>query len=531
MSKKFLTVLLIVVLSISIIGCNNTKATTTVAKEINICESWGFDTGFSTVVVGESLGIFYYLSNFYDTLVIYEDGKIKPGLAKSWEIQGNDITFKLRDNVKFSDGEEFNANVVKLNFENIPKLLGERYLGAYGKVLTLLKEVEVVDNLTVKLRFTKPYYGLLYDLTMLRPMAMMSPNAFTKEGCSPKLLSSTMGTGPYMLQSFEENISYTFVKNPYYWGEQPDVEKFTIKVIPDNEAKALALRLGEVDIIIGDDKTSYNSFVDFREQPNFETKISNADIKTRYFILNSETEYFRDIRVRQAVSLAIDKSKICTYILNNIEEQTDNFLSKKLPYCNVDLEPKKLNINLAKKLLTEANWVDKDGDGIREQNGKKLAIKIVHRSGMGAEEDMVLAVANSLHEIGFEVKTEGLEMLTWYTSLAKGNFDIGYNETYGFPYDPYTTINNLGSNSADPATMRIMASSKNIDNMLKELLSCTNKDRITEIYNIVLKDIYDNYTSVPISFMKQLAIYNDKISDYVFFGQPFYIDIAGVKLK
>lgn len=501
-------------------------------KEITICESWGFETGFSSVVVGEDLGIFYYLGNFYETLVNYEDGEIVPGLAERWDIEGNDITFYLRKDVKFSDGTDFNAEVVKKNFEMIPKMLGEMYIGIFGKVLTILDEVEVIDEYTVKLKLTTPYYGVLQELAMLRPMAMMSPNAFDGDKASNMLFESTMGTGPYMLDDFVDGQAYTFVKNPYYWGEEPNVDRFTVKVIPDNSSKALALRSGEIDMIVGANKISYDTFNDFSNNSKYNTKISEADIKTRYFALNSDVEPFNNEQVRKAAAHALSKKEICDRLMYGIEAEADSLLSKSLPYCDIDLVGYDYNLDKAKFLLEEEGWVDSDGDGIREKDGSKLQATIVYRSGMGVEEDIVLSYATSLKQIGFDLSVSGVEMITWYTDLAQGNFTIGYQETYGLPYDPYSSMHNISSTSQDPAASYVTPKNAEIDAKVEELLSTSDNDEIQDIYNYILETVQQSFGSIPVSHTKELVIFNTKnISDYAFDGQPSNVVIANVTLN
>lgn len=535
MSKRYLMMLLGLMLLLIII-CNTTleanKTLLNKFNEINICESWGFETGFSSLVVGESLGISFYLANFYETLLNYEDGEITPGLAESWEINENNITFHLRKNVKFSDGVDFNAQVVKKNFEMIPKILGEMYVGMFGKVLTILDEVEVVAQYTVKLKLSQPYYGVLQDLTMLRPMAMMSPNAFTEDGASDQLFSATMGTGPYMLDSLIPGQSYTFVKNPFYWGEEADVDKFTIKVIPDNAAKALALRSGEIDLIMGANKITYDSFNEFSSDRNYGAKISAADIRTRYFVVNTARPPFDDEKVRLAVNYALDRQMMTKNLLYEIESIANTLLSPSLPYCDVELTAYEYDLAKAKSLLAEAGWIDRDGDGIREKDGEKLTGNIIYRSGMGVEEELVLTYVFTLKKIGFDLSISGLDMMTWYTDLARGNFVVGYNETYGIPYDPYSTINNLSITGNEGMTQQILLHNPEVEAKIAELLTISDETRIQEIYSFILKTVHNNLAAIPISYMKELVIYNNKkIADYHFNGQPSNVDIAGVIIK
>ena len=123
-------------------------------------------------------------------------------------------------------------------------------IAQYGKIGVLTESIEVIDDYTFALYLTTPYYGVLSDLAMCNPMGIVSPNAFNEDlTTKEELMTQTMGTGPYMYAGDGDGTSYTFVRNPNYWGEEPDVDEFTVKVIADPESAVLALQSGEVDLL------------------------------------------------------------------------------------------------------------------------------------------------------------------------------------------------------------------------------------------------------------------------------------------
>ena len=248
--------------------------------------------------------------------------------------------------------------------------------------------------------------------------------------------------------------------------------------------------------------------------------------------INTSRTPFDDEKVRLAATYALDKQKMCKNLLYDIESIADSLLSPSLPYCDVELAVYAYDLEKAKSLLEEAGWIDGDGDGIREKNGEKLKGNIIYRSGMGVEEELVLTYVSALKKIGFDMNISGLDMMTWYTDLAQGNFIAGYNETYGIPYDPYSTINNVGGTGAEGATQQILPHNPEIDEKIAELLTISDANKIQEIYSFILKTVHNNAASIPISHMKELVIFNNKkIDDYDFNGQPSNVDIAGVTIK
>ena len=122
MIKRLVLMMTVLILLILVVGCsqNNeiTNEMTEEIQEITLCESWGFEAGFPTIFTPgkhPNYQAAYYLANFYETLVNYQEGKIVPGLAESWAISTDGLvyTFTLKQGIKFSDGADFNAAVVK----------------------------------------------------------------------------------------------------------------------------------------------------------------------------------------------------------------------------------------------------------------------------------------------------------------------------------------------------------------------------------------------------------------------------------
>lgn len=506
-------------------------------KEVTLCYSWGFEEGFRTAITPETAtnyGIVYLASNFYETLVNFESGEITPGLAESWDLSedGTTYTFYLKEGVKFSDGEDFNAEVVKLNIKNIPGLLG-MYNGSYGRATALIDEMTVIDDYTIEMTLSAPYSGFLQDLTMYDPMTMLSPNAYNEDGSySDAIITHTMGTGPYMYSSNEDNVIYTFVKNPYYYGEEPEIDQFHVKVIPDNDAKALALRSGEIDLIVGKDNVDFEVYNDFDQDPAYSATSTNLIGQSRYISFNRSAEHL-DLAVRQAINYVIDRETICQSLFYGIEEPQYAILSDKLPYCDVGIEAIPYDIEKAKQVLDAAGWVDSDGDGIREKDGISLDLSLKYMSsGTAKSDDMLLTIASAAKEAGINITLSPLDMMTYMTELTALNYDMVCSTTYGVPYDPYTTIINIMTSAQDGALSGGLSHLEDGDEILAEMLTIVDTNELAEQYAFVLNALYDNSSYAPISAMSELAVFNaEVIESYEFFGRPINIYVANITLK
>ncbi len=544
MKRVFTGFILLAMVAVLMVGCSvdktldkeTAKENVTVneirTKEIEqivMCQSRDlFGSGNLTPVTQGGWEGVYYLANFYETLVNYEQGEIVPGLAETWEVNGNEITFKLKEGVKFSDGADFNAAVVKKNIEQIPELIGSVMSSTYS-VLSKLKEVQVLDDYTVKLILKEPYYGALQELTMVWPMGMMSPHAFTSTGISAQVDSQTLGTGPYQLDSFVKGHQYTFIRNDHYWGEQPAIKQFIVKIIPDMASRIMALRAGEIDIIVGSNNITYDAFAEFADEQKFTAKVSDSIIKTNAVLLNTTRMPFNNKNVRLAVQHAIDKEVICDKILYGIEEKADALLSTELPYCDVVLEPYLYDPVKAKKLLTQAGWELPAGSDIRKKAGQSLEVELLFKSGVGMLEDLAMVVAEQLKTVGFKIKVTGVEGMSYFGRAVAGDFTILIYDTFGIPYDPQITINSMASQSWNQAAQEGVSVKPAIDAKVRELFTTIEDNKIQEHYDYILKTLHEEALYVPISYAKELVIFNNQlIEDYRFNGQPSNVDVIGI---
>ena len=134
--------------------------------------------------------------------------------------------------------------------------------------------------------------------------------------------TSPIGTGQWMLESYTENEEFVLVTNPNYWGEQPKISKITFKVIPDGQARVMALQSGEVDLI-GGDLLGKIPMEGLQELKNSGYRIEELDTMCSYFMaFNQENENFQDVKVRQALNYAIDKrnhgGKLVLWVLEKL---------------------------------------------------------------------------------------------------------------------------------------------------------------------------------------------------------------------
>ena len=323
--KRLATILMAAAMMVSLVACTgdngensetpvtsgNDVVEETETNHITLAESWGFENFYTIMtpdVSASNFGITYYLSNFYDVLVEYQDGEYVGGLAEDWTISedGTVYTFNLRHDVKFSDGSDLTAEDVAKSLLAVPINLGQ-YNGTYGRLSTIIEDAVVVDDYTVEMHLTQPYYNALRELCLANPFGIVSSEQLNDDLTKKDTFeTATYGTGPYMYAGDNDGQTWNFESNPYYWGERPDVESFSIKSIPDNDAKILALKNGEIDFVAGITNVSNESFVEMQNTEGFGAKVDDKSFRTGYIGYNLSSSMFGDEVVRQAIGCDIE---------------------------------------------------------------------------------------------------------------------------------------------------------------------------------------------------------------------------------
>lgn len=540
--KKILFLTMAALMCFGLTACGrqaDSERVQAIPTSISLTESWEFTSGFYTILSAansSNYGATYWNRNFYNTLVCYDDaGEIKGELAEAYDISDDGLTytFHLRKEVKFSDGTPLTADSVKKSISAAIINLGT-YNGSYGKLTTLIANMETPDENTFVMTLSNPYYGALNDLTMCTPLAIVNPAAF-KGGESNALENCrnvTMGTGPYMFTGDFDGTTYTFIRNPYYWGEAPELDRFQIKVIEDNEAKVLALRSGEIDAIFGSSRMNYNAFGELADDSSFGSSVNEKSNLTRYLGMNLSKPPFDDALVRQAVAYVIDQKELEDSVFGGIETAAETLFSSDKPFCNVKQTTYNTDVNKASSLMEQAGWIDSDGDGIREKGGRKLELELSYTQSLSSIDDATMAIASQLEKIGFKITTVGADMMSWYGDIIAGDYTLALWYTYGGAFDPTTVMTNMNpATSSDPIVVQFAAFLSD-SAILEELNSASDLARVQEIYTHVLRTIADQNLMVPVTYTHEMGVWkNLAILDYDYYPEANYVNVSGIQLK
>ena len=381
-------------------------------------------------------GEMYAQSILYDTLVSITADGYEGCLAESWDISedGCTYTFHIRPNVLFSDGEKCDANAILANFNAI---LENRERHTWLEMMNLLVGVSAPDENTFVIEMSEPYYPMLTELGCIRPFAMISPNCMingsTKDG-----VNGHIGTGPYVLTDFVTDEYAVFERNENYWGEAPAIRKITVKVIPDNQTRIMALESGEIDLIFGKNMIDADAISQYLDSDKFTVGLSDPT-STRHIVMNTTHEILDDPAVRKALQHATDRQTISDGIFYGLEQPADTLYATTVPYCNVGLKPYEYSTETAAQILDEAGWV-LGSDKMRAKDGKQLALDLLYNSDSVTEKTIAEYLQSEYLKLGISMTIHGEEEQSYRDNMKAGNFDMVFNICWGMPYDPQSSL-------------------------------------------------------------------------------------------
>lgn len=433
------------------------------------------------------------ISNIYEGLLQYAKDSldIKPCLAKSWDISedGLSYTFYLRDDVKFHDGSEFNAEAVKFNIDRqLPDKKTEDMPYAEA-VYGVVKNVEVLDKYTVKINLNSPSTPFLSSLAMSIGAPIASPKALQES--NNNLNEHPVGTGPYKFVRWDKSQNVVLVKNEDYWGEKAKTTNLVFKIIADHSARAVALTNGEVDIISGVDV----NVVDQIKSGGCKI-FENEGMNIFYVAFNTTSPTFKDRNIRRAVFQAINVPEMTESLTKGYGTAATSILPKFVDGYDASISPAGYNPESAKTTLTKA--------GVKD-------VHFITHTGPGAQE-VAEAVQGYLKKIGVGCTIDAYDWTTYKDKTRNGNFDMCY---YGWTGDNGDPDNFLSLLSNSDYTINV----SRYDNPLykagiqKGLESPRGEER-NRIYTELERIQAEDAVLLPLWHKKSLSAYRPNINNF-----------------
>ena len=346
------------------------------------------------------------------------DNAVVPALAKSWDFDEETCTytFHLEEDVRWHDGEPFKAEDVQFTIEAImdPENGSEN-----APNFEDVEEITVIDDHTIAFRLSAPNVAFLDYMTM----AILPKHLLEGEDMqTADFFRSPIGTGPYKLASWDEGQAITLEKNADYFRGEPNIDTIVFKIVPDDNAKALQLRAGELDLALLTPKDAAT----FADEEGFTCyDMETADY--RGILFNFQNEYWQENRdLIPAVCYAIDREAIIDAVLLGQGMAAYGPLQRNI-YNYEDVEHYDYDPEKARAVLEAAGCVLGE-DGFYTRNGETVGFVISVGAGDQVRIDMAQIVAQQLREIGMDVTVDIPAQVDWSGQMA---YLIGW----GSPFD------------------------------------------------------------------------------------------------
>lgn len=464
-----------------------------------------------------------------DSLVFQEeDGSFSPWLAKEWEVSDDstEYTFTLRDDVTFTDGEAFDAEAVKANFDRIvdPETASAQAASMLGA--DFYEGTEVVDDHTVKVTFTQPYAPFLQaastpQLGFYSP-AVLAESADQLKAGGPDI---TVGTGPFELTEYTPDQEIVYTRNDdYAWGPHgesaPKFETLRVEIQPEASVRTGVIESGEADLAsnippnlakdLGDPIA-----VDSVEYPGLPYSL----------YLNEKYGVFADEKVRQAFARGIDIDPAVKEIFFDQFPRAWSVLGSTTPGYDASLEGTwAFDQDEANALLDEAGWTERNADGIRTKDGQPLSVRWIAWTPVPDDRAALAnAIQSDLKEIGFDVVREVLEPGAYNEQYGPKTFDL---TDWGFSgVDPDLLRSHLHTDGFQNASQ---VSDPEVDTLLEQAVASSDQDERNAIYT-QLQEWNAEYTAiVPLYSPSAITAVGERVDglDYDLYGRPLFYDVT-----
>lgn len=356
----------------------------------------------------------------YNSLVKYDkDFKIVGSLAESFDIapDGLAITFHLRKGVKWHDGAPFTARDVLYTYR---VTIDPKTPTAYAEGFKQVKSVTAPDEYTVRVTYDAPYAPALASWgESILPAHLLEGKDITK---SP-LARAPVGTGPYRFKEWVLGQKIVLESNHDYFEGRPWIDRYIYRIIPDTSTMYMELKAGAVDMM-GLTPVQYARQTTDTRFTSLFNKYRYPSTSYVYLGYNLRHPLFKDKRVRQALTAAIDKDELIHGVLFGMGQKAVGPIPPGSWAYNPNVRDIAYDPKHAAELLAQAGWKEKNSDGILVKDGKPFSFTILTNQGNQQRLLTAQIIQQRLKFVGIDVKIRIVEWATFLKEFVdKGNFE------------------------------------------------------------------------------------------------------------
>ena len=401
-------------------------------------------TGLIAMTAGEAAAS-AIAGNIFNSLLKYDKNLDLTGeLAQSWEVSNDQktITFHLKSNLKWADNQPLSSDDVLFTWQ---KVTDANTRTPYASDYTLVTKAEALDPSTFRVTYSAPYAPALSTWASLH---ILPKHLLKSEDINTTAFRrNPVGSHYYQLANWKNNQHLTLTRNPLATQGQAKINTLITRIIPDKATQFLELSADNIDMM-GLNPSQFARVLPSRPELNENVGLyKELGNSYTYLGFNLKRKPFDDVRVRQAINYAIDKQEVIDGVLLGLGEPVASPYKPGTRWSNPALKPYPYDPVKAKALLKAAGFVDTNGDGILEKDGKPFSVEILTNQNKEREMSAVL-IQRRLKEVGIQVSIRSLEwasflgrfveprefdvvMLGWSLGLDPDQYNIWHSSQQG----------------------------------------------------------------------------------------------------
>ena len=423
---------------------------------------------------GEITGLLYVAPLKYD-----KDLNVVPWAAASYEVLegGRLLRFVLRDDIRWEDGVPLTADDVEFTYK---LMIDPKTPTAYSGDFLAIESFKKTGRLSFEVRYAKPFArSLMTWMGAILPKHVLEGQDIMTTPVARK----PIGAGPYRLAKWDAGSMLTLTASDTYFEGRPNLDEVVYRIIPDPSTMFLELKAGKLDMM----SLSPQQYLRQTQGPQWERdwrKYRYLSFSYTFLGFNLEHPFFKDVRVRRAISMAIDRQSLIDGVLLGQGVPTVGPYKPGTWAYNDKLTPVRQDVDEARRLLDEAGW-KKNKDGLLERDGKPFLFTILVNQGNDSHIKAAIIIQSQLKALGITVHIRTVEWAAFIKEFVnKGHFDaIILAWTITLDPDIYDVWH---SSRAKPGGLNFTGyRNAEVDELLVEARSMTDQDRRKELYDRV----------------------------------------------
>lgn len=426
-----------------------------------------------------------------------------PDLAESFEASPDhkNFTFRLRQGVKFHNGQKLSALDVKYTFDT---MMARGFASA--KKVELAREVEPNKPLVGGVEVGSDPMTVIFHCSTPCPSLpnIVLPVGIIPEGTSDQQAKKPVGTGPFKFDHYTEEQEVVLTSYPEYFGGAPSIERLRIKVIPDNSTRESELRKGSVDLAINADFDPV-TVEGLQKAEGLKVELIDGTNITHLGV-NLQDPILKDQRIRQALANAIDRESIIRDVLRGQARVANSVLPANQWAYEPNVASYPYNPEQAKKLLDEAGRVNgKEGQSRMKLTLKTSTLSISRKTGE--------AIQAQLGRIGVTLEIQTLERQKLTQDMKDGNFQLYLNTSVGGNQSTDIFDFMYSSKSIPPnGQNRSRYNNPKIDKLLEEAV-LANQERRKQIFSDIQKTLATELPQIYLWYPATIVAYRNRVTN------------------